>query len=187
MRFFELVESLYGIQSDYEGPGPLYHGTDLLSLSSILASGYLTPSIDTDRDARTCGVSLTTSKPMAWSFADRSSVIFHDNHGFDAQREQPELFAGAFPTRGGVITFDAEKLRRVYRLVNYVDDGMDDELEVRVICPRLLNVQQFIVAVDFNPGDIDWFIAYCQSKEAAYEYSDPKAVVARLMALKSRS
>lgn len=180
--FINIVETalMEGILHPYTGPGPLWHGTDLLALPSILHQDFLYPSIDAQRTNRE-GVSLTTNAAMAWSFGWRSTDIFDNNHFFDFRREHPEW--SDIPRRGCVLELDADRLRVDYRLVHYFDDDIDDEDEVRALGKGIRNLSRYLVSFSFDPADAEWFATYMRHPEARHGFERVTELPNELQAL----
>lgn len=165
-----------GIINQYTDNDPLFHGTDFLSLALILQSDYMSPSIDTDHDQITRGVSLTNNISSAWSFASRACSIFDDNNHM--------LNIGDCPS-GGLLCFNTEKIRASYQLVNYVDhltfgdnDDIGDEDEVRVITPtRLQPISSYLEWFTFHDNSEEWFIRYLEIPNVAREYNNVDKII----------
>jgi hypothetical protein len=162
--------------STYEGTGFLWHGTDLLSLASMIESDYIHTSIDQDHlpNGSTNGVSLTTNPKMAWSFADRSSYIFGDNHNYHEN-------LGPTPYTGAIVEVSADALRsHNYKMVHYVDhitfgdDEDSDEDEVRVL-GQIKPLSAVLISFSFKPAEIEFFKNWVATEYAQKiaEY-DPK-------------
>ena len=155
------------VTGPYPGTGSLWHGTDLLSLANILSHDILSKSIDTNDPA---GASLTYDEQMAWSFADRASYIFETNHyyGYSSSNEIGDDWPhGKPPLTGGVMAFDADRLRQQHKLVLYRDDEQDDEKEVRVLGDRIQPVSRFLTSFKFVPADAAWYAAYLSAAACA--------------------
>lgn len=180
-QYIDLIEA-HGVIAPYDGDGPLWHGTDLLALAGIIASNEISRSIDADgyNTPEVRGVSLTTDQGIAWSFADRSSYIFSQNHchAMDEIPGKPSV-----PTRGAVIEFSAQKLRTKFKLVHYEDDDNNDEEEIRVMCLGISPVLPFITGFGFDPDDLKWFLAYCDTRDCSHDYSDTQSLKTNLMNL----
>lgn len=156
-QWISLIENELDM-TPYEGSGPLYHGTDLIGLYGIITGNYLHQSIDQEHNPKRAGVSLTYDLRMAWNFAERSSEIFDSNHGTNSL------------LRGGIVILDSDKLREKYRLVNYWDDPSDNEKEVRVLTPRILNLSDFMIGYLFSVDDLNRFAWYLSSEYGIREH-----------------
>jgi len=181
-RLRELIE---GITRVYSGAGPLWHGTDVLSLAAIIVSGRLEPSIDHARGPHR-GVSLTYDLDTAWHFAHRSTDIerSHMLDWFRTHQKGPD--PKGIPMRGGVLEFDATKMQD-HKLYHYFDpaisDSEDDESEVRVMGTGM-PLQPFLTAIHLDAADIRWFIDYMKGAPRD-AYSDPDGIVRDLLALQN--
>jgi hypothetical protein len=177
-HWITLCEAVTGV---YTGSGSLWHGTDLLGLTSILQSDHLSKSIDTDNPA---GASLTYDQEMAWSFADRSSYIFKNNHYYgliDGMGSDNTLGTGwphgEPPETGAVLEFNVDRLRQQYKIVSYSDDPHDDEKEVRVLGDHITPVLRFLTGFSFVPQDAQWYAAYLMLPDVrrSQDWFDPEA------------
>ena len=182
MRAREIFETKENHLTEYTGDGPLYHGTDLIALPYIIHSNYLMASIDTNNPK---GVSLTWNKRIAAEFADRSSLIFRDNHYSHFIEFTKDWNLGKPPMTGTVLELDIIKLRQHYKLIHYDDDTFfqDDEEEVRVLTPEIRPLSDFLTGIYLNPADMHWYAEFLKSAYAAEDHPEGDQTAAYLMAL----
>lgn len=167
-NWIDLLESKELHLTPWTGTGPLFHGTDILGLSWIMASDKLNASIDHSH-AELQGVSLTYDVKTARQFAERSAEIFDENH-YTAIRQ---LMHTSAPTRGAVIKLDSAKLRTAFRLVHYWDDAtffQDDEKEVRVMTPAIKPLSSFITSFTLRVSDLQWYADYLRTDYGKREH-----------------
>lgn len=169
-NWIDIVEA---VKSEWSGMGPLYHGTDLISLALIIIYDKMSPSIDSQHSDHQ-GVSFTPDLFIARSFANRSTHIFDENHN------GRDLELGKIPATGAVITVDSNKLKQQYRLVDYVDhltfddDEEGNEDEVRVLGGSISPLDRYMVSFSFNAEDVDWFVRFLETDYASihWDHSD---------------
>lgn len=180
-KFIDIISE--GSKGEWRGSGPLYHGTDVLGLVSIIKSNRLTQSID-DRHPDNHGVSFTPNPIDAWGFADRSANIFDTNHNLT------DLKLGRSPRKGAIIEVDSDKLRQHWKLVDYIDhntfygDEEGDENEVR--CLGLVEpLDQFLVMVGCPLADIEWYVRFLETDYGREHWGDPAQIPALIEGLKA--
>ncbi len=114
---------------------PLYHGTDLLSLASIIRDDSVSEGAYWNRVGEPHGVRLTRDPRVAWNYGDA---------------DIPEH---------GVLAFDQTKIRQRYRIVPYRDVDMHgdrwslNEMEEVVLTPKM-PISPFLVQIILDPNQL---------------------------------
>lgn len=126
MKIDEIVHGQYA---------PLYHGTDLISLTAILRDDSLKEGAYWSRVGEPHGVRLTRDLRVAWNYGD-ADIPWH-----------------------GILVFDQARIRHRYRIVQYRDvDVHGDPWSVNemeeVILTNELPVSPFLIQIILDTNDL---------------------------------
>jgi len=126
-------------------PGYLYHGTGILQLAEIIASGYIEVGADDDfDDSGIIGFSLTSDRNVAQKFAD------------EAKERDWQGFWNSPVNDAAVIQFDALTLGRVVSIVPVTWDGTSAEAEFRTR-GRVHDPLRFVTSIDVDADALRWW------------------------------
>lgn len=160
-KWIDLVEDVRPKHLEpYTDSRPLFHGTSIPALASILSMNLIHAGNEDD-DGQ--GISLTTSYDRAEGFSYRAYEPYE--HEYDDQDETVHDRCGEMAGDSVVIHFDADKLRAHFALVHYSDPGLGgiEEDEVRIMAEEVTNVRDYITKVDVGDDEIDWWLTYAET------------------------
>jgi hypothetical protein len=115
----------------------LFHGTGMYCLAAIIAANRLDEGAHWGKPGEPHGPRLSESFSAAAEF-----ITYNAYYG-----------------EGGVLVLDRKKLEEDYPLQTYVDrvvgESMDAEKEVVAVTPAIMNLENYLVAVVFDPAYIE--------------------------------
>ena len=126
-------------------PDVLYHGTGVLQLAEIIASGYIEISADDDfDDSGIVGVSLTSDLDVAWKFAN------------EAKERDWEGIWNSPVNDAVVLHLNARSLSNAVNLTSVTWDSSSIEAEYRT-SDRIYAPLRFIDHISIDPASLAWW------------------------------
>lgn len=127
-------------------PALLYHGTGILQIAEIIASGYIEVSAEDDyEDSAVIGVSLTSDRDVAQKFAE------------EAKERDWEGVWNSPVNDAAVICFDTRALENAVSLVPVTWDRSSTEVEIRTR-GRIHDPLRFVSRIEADSDGIYWWM-----------------------------